>query len=102
MQRYRFFVPQARRDTDGALHGLRGIANRFSCSSFVAAHELILSVNDHLRCKDTSLAKLGRVGALPLAQFMRRVRISPSDIIRIIHVFAENDQLRAINWLIAV
>src|SRR5271157_3810554 len=102
MQRYRFFVPHARGDSDGALHGLRSIAYRMRCSSFVAAHELVLSVNDHLRCVDTSLAKLGRVGALPLAQFMRRVGIPPSDIIPIIHVVAENDQLRAINWLIAV
>src|SRR5713101_6237755 len=69
--------------------------DRLDRSSFVAANELDVSVNDHLRSINVPAAKLGRVGTLPFAVFMRREGILPSDIIPIIYVFTENDQLRA-------
>src|SRR5229473_8084303 len=96
MKGYRFFVAQTRRDTDRSLPHLRCALNCLSRPSLIAAYELELSVNDHLGRINVPAAKLGRVGALPFAVFMRRVGILPSDIIPIIYVFTENDQLRAV------
>src|ERR1700675_3122116 len=89
-------VEANRRKTQRYLRKFRFILNRRDCPSFITADHLRVSVNDHLRRIDAPATKARRVCALPFAIFMGRVRILPSDIVPVIHVFAENDELRSV------
>lgn len=48
------------------------------------------------------VAFLGRISTLPLTIFVRRVRIPPSDTVPVVDVFAQHDQLGAVNQLRSV
>src|ERR1700676_657404 len=77
----------------------------FDCldrSSFITADQLRMSVNDHLGSIDNSATKARRVCALSFTVFTGRVRILPSYIVPVIHVFTENDELRSVHRLRSV
>src|SRR5258708_19841269 len=83
----------SKRDTDRNFPHFRCSFDCLRRSSFVAAHELEMSVNDYLWRIDAPEAKRGRVGTLPFAVFVRREGILPSHIIPIIYVFTQNNHL---------
>src|SRR5258707_13008193 len=95
MKDCRFFIAGTRRDTDWNFFCLRRAVNCLGRSSFIAAYELKVAVNDHLRRIDAPEATLLCVGTLPFAVFVRSVGILPSDIVLVVHVFTQNDQIHA-------
>ena len=82
-------------DADWYFCGLRCALDCRDCPSLIAAYDFEASVNHHLRCVNAPKAKLARISALPFAVFMRGVGILPPDMVPIVHVLAENDELRA-------
>src|SRR5260370_15926742 len=65
-------------------------------SSFVAADEFDVPVNDHLWCVNAPEAKVTRVSALPFAVIVRGEGILPSDIVPLLHMFTHVDDVRAV------
>ena len=88
-----------RRKIHWYLFGLGCVFDRLDRSSLVAAYGLDAPVHDHLRRIDAPETKLARVSALPFAIFARREGILPCDIVPVVHMFAENDQVRAAHGL---
>jgi len=95
-------VETNRRKTQLCLWRVRCALDGLDRSSCVAADEFNVSVNDHLRGVNAPEAKVTRVGALPFAVFVRGEGILPSDIVPIVHMFTQDDQLRAVYRLGAV
>src|SRR5260370_13114338 len=89
-----FFIGPTRRETHWSFHHLRGALNCLPRSSFIAAHEFKVPVNDHLRGIDAPEAKPRRVGTLPLAVFVRRVGILPSDVVPVVPMLIQDDPTR--------
>src|ERR1700686_5352418 len=90
------------RETQRYLRKFRFIFDCLDRSSFIAADQLEMSVNDHLGCVDASATEVHRVGALSFTILMGRVGIVPSNIVPIIHVFTENDKFRSVYRLRSV
>src|SRR5260370_33583259 len=88
-------VETNRRKTQLCFCRLRYALDDLNRSSFVAADEFDVSFNDHLRCVNAPEAKVTRVSALPFAVIVRGEGILPSDIVPIVHMFTQDDQLRA-------
>src|ERR1700724_2732401 len=90
------------RKTQRHLRKFRLIFDRLNRPSLITADQLGMSVNHHLGSVNTSATEARRVCPLSFTIFMGRVRILPSDIVPIIHVFTENDELRSVHWLRSV
>src|SRR5260370_13780891 len=89
-------VKTNRRKTQLGLCRVRCALDGPDRSSFVAADEFDVPVNDHLWCVNAPEAKVTRVSALPFAVFVRGEGILPSDIVPIVHIFTQDDEVRAV------
>src|SRR5260370_3669387 len=63
-------------------------------------HELALAVNNHLRSKRTLTFEPRDVLLLPQSPIRGRIRIHPTIVIPVVHVFFEADDLGASNGLV--
>ncbi len=78
---------------DRNLRRRESFLNRLAGQPRFAAHKLGGAIDDHLRGVDAAQSETVRVGVLALAEKAGRVRIGPSNVIPVIHMFAEHDQL---------
>ena len=72
---------------------------RAAHGSHVVPHDLLFSIDHHLRRVDAIKGKPGAIFLLPLIHLLQRERIAPSQLVPIRDVFAEDDRLRAGNEL---
>ena len=79
--------------------GFCRVFNRPNCTPFIASHELGASVDHYLRRVDTVETKTFCVSLLAFAIFVQGIGIPPSDTIPVIHVLAQNDELRSTDRL---
>src|SRR6266849_4936203 len=95
-------VKTNRRKTQLCFCRIRCALDGLDRSSFVAADEFDVPVNDHLWCVNAPEAKVTSVSALPFAVIVRGEGILPSDIVPIVHMFTQDDEVRAVYRLGAV
>src|SRR5260370_5954541 len=95
-------VETNRRKTQLCFCRIRCALDGLDRSSFVAADEFDVPVNDHLWCVNAPEAKVTRVSALPFAVIVRGEGILPSDIVPIVPMFTHGDEVRAGYQLVTV
>src|SRR6266404_7376522 len=87
------------RDLHCSFVRVRSFVNCIVCSTHIAADELSLTVNNHLRRVITIDPEYIGVLSLSLAEVGGRIWVGPSEPVPVIHVLTKSDDFGARNWL---
>jgi hypothetical protein len=85
---------------DLRFRSVRGVPNSLLRIVLTVAHELTLTINNHLRSKGTFAFEPRDVLLLPQSPIRGGIQIHPTIVIPVVHVFFESDDLGTSNGLV--